>query len=153
MRPIDITEVRRLYTYEPDTGELICNTARNQMPKGSSACVNHQRGYLMVKVGKHYMLAHRVIWAIHYGEQPPAEIDHKNRDKKDNRINNLRAATAVENKQNSVGKGYSRLRSGRYQARVKLGGRLISCGTYDTPEEAHAAYINKKKELHSSFVE
>ena len=150
---IDIKEVRRLYTYEPETGKLICNTDRRKMPKGSDPCRNHARGYLMVKVGDKYILAHRVIWAIHYGEQPPTEIDHKNRNKRDNRISNLRGATRSENVRNSMGKGYSVMRNGRYQAAVKLNGKRIAIGTYDTPEEAHAAYINKKKELHSSFVE
>jgi hypothetical protein len=43
--------------------------------------------------------AHRVAWAIHFGEWPKF-IDHINGDKTDNRIENLRAVSFVENTRN-----------------------------------------------------
>lgn len=49
--------------------------------------------------GKTY-LAHRVIWAFHYGEWPDEQIDHINHDRKDNRIENLRLAPHAENMKN-----------------------------------------------------
>ena len=152
-RDIDIEEARRLFEYNPDTGELTSKTHRRNMPKGTVVVSTTPYGYLRARVSGRLLLGHRLAWAIHYGEQPPAVIDHKNRDKKDNRIDNLRACSQAQNVQNSTGRGYSVMSNGKYQAAVKLNGKRIAIGTYDTPEEANAAYLNKKKELHSSFVE
>jgi hypothetical protein len=49
--------------------------------------------------GKKY-LAHRVVWAIVYGEYPRFFIDHINGDRSDNRIANLRDVTQQENQRN-----------------------------------------------------
>ena len=45
--------------------------------------------------------AHRLIWVWHYGNIPDnIQIDHIDRNKKNNRIENLRLVTALENRQN-----------------------------------------------------
>jgi hypothetical protein len=49
--------------------------------------------------GREYK-AHRVIWAIVNGEWPKGEIDHINGIKCDNRIENLRLVTPMENQRN-----------------------------------------------------
>lgn len=47
--------------------------------------------------------AHRLIWIYHYNEQPK-ELDHINRNKSDNRIENLRLVTRSENLHNATAK-------------------------------------------------
>ena len=54
-------------------------------------------GYLKVKVKKKALLVHRVVWLLNHGDFPRLEIDHINRNKTDNRIENLREATRWEN--------------------------------------------------------
>jgi hypothetical protein len=39
-------------------------------------------------------------------------------------------------------------RTGRYRATIKAEGRRRCLGRYDTPEEASAAYLAAKRELH-----
>lgn len=56
----------------------------------------YNRGYLN---GKNVM-AHRAAWFLVYGEWP-AQIDHINGDRQDNRIENLRAVTNKENSRNA----------------------------------------------------
>ena len=58
-------------------------------------------GYRYVSVdGKSYLL-HRVIWLWNYGYFPENDIDHINRDKEDNRIENLREVSRQCNCRNS----------------------------------------------------
>lgn len=58
-------------------------------------------GYLIIKIkGKQYK-AHRLAWFLYYGRFPQKEIDHINRKRTDNRIENLRESTRMENVQNT----------------------------------------------------
>lgn len=50
-------------------------------------------GYLIIKIKTHQFKAHRVIWVLFNGEFPEGELDHINRIRDDNRIENLRKAT------------------------------------------------------------
>lgn len=66
---------------------------------GSVAGRFTSRGYLQVHFdGKTYM-GHRIIFLLHHGYLPE-QVDHINGDTKDNRIENLRAASASQNGQN-----------------------------------------------------
>ena len=90
------------------------------------------------------------------------EIDHINKDPTDDRLENLRWSTRSENlhntrvhKDNMVGfKGVSikpGKRNKRYAARIYHEGRHIRLGNFYTPEEAHAVYLAKARELHGEF--
>ena len=90
------------------------------------------------------------------------EVDHKNGDHTDDRLENLRWATRSENTQNTrvhkdnvVGfKGVSikpGIRNKRYSARIYHEGKTIRLGNFYTPQEAHAVYIAKAKELHGEY--
>lgn len=57
-------------------------------------------GYLIIKVKGKQFKAHRIVWLLNYGELPNGEIDHINRNKTDNRIENLRIATREIQNQN-----------------------------------------------------
>lgn len=59
------------------------------------------RGYIQVRKGRDKFMAHRIIWAMHYGEWPKYGIDHINGDKLDNRIENMRETTQFENSKNA----------------------------------------------------
>lgn len=48
------------------------------------------KGYLTVKIEGHMELIHRIIYAMHHDYMPENFLDHINRDRKDNRISNLR---------------------------------------------------------------
>lgn len=111
------------------------------------------KGYYAIRIANTTINAHRLVWAMHYQEEPPAVIDHINRDKTDNRIENLRALTHLENVQNWRGKGYSvDKRSGKYQAAISINGKVKWLGYYGTASEAEAAYLKAKAELHPSYA-
>ena len=88
-----------------------------------------------------------MAWLYVYGEEPPEFLDHKDGDKANNRIENLRPADRSQpseqrpSTRNTSGfKGVSPSKRGqRYNA------KKIHLGTYDTPQEAHATYLSAAK--------
>jgi hypothetical protein len=104
------------------------------------------QGYLGGRIHNKNFFAHRVIWALQYGEWPDRDIDHINGDRADNRILNLRLATRAENARNrGANKGTASLYAGvswhgasrKWRARATIEGRRVSLGLF--PREADAA--------------
>lgn len=112
----------------------------------------------MVYRGKSYK-AHRLAWLYMHGELPDKSIDHINGLKTDNRIANLRLATNAQQKQNrprnlnnsSGYKGVARAET-KWRARINANGRHYYLGRFDTPEDAHNAYVAAAHRLHGEFA-
>lgn len=87
-------------------------------------------------------------------------VDHRNRDKRDNRRSNLRECTLAENSRNSRlavnntsgAKGVTRTPTGAWRARIWFQRREIHIGTYPTRDAAQQAYDKKARELHGAFA-
>ena len=138
-----LERVRELFSYNPHSGELL---------RGGKKCgYRNPKGYLLVSIDGSDFMAHRVIWLIHYGEDPCLGIDHKDRDKSNNSIKNLRLATKKQNCRNTNAKGYN-LTKGRYQARIMVDGKMHNIGLYKTEQEASDAYQSVKQVLHADFA-
>lgn len=148
---IDHATLKQVLDYDPSTGAFTWLVRRRSTrPVGTLAGYVHPvQGRLFIYVmGKNY-IASRLAWYWMTGEWPDGEIDHKDRNPLNNRWDNLRRATKSQNganrgirPDNSVGlKGVKRCR-GKYQGRIRVHGKEIHLGTYDTPDEAHAAYVN-----------
>jgi len=87
---------RLLFNYDPETGILTrrINRSGNNGKAGEVAgTLSPDSGYLMVRVGKKSRPVHRVIWIWYHGYDPENQIDHRNRDRLDNSISNLREAS------------------------------------------------------------
>jgi len=109
-------------------------------------------GYLQVSIfGKKYYV-HRLIYVYNNGEIPRnMVIDHKDQDKLNNNISNLRCITHGQNGQNWNPKGYTYTR-GKYWARITVNKKKISLGRFETKQEASDAYYAAKKIHHISQV-
>jgi hypothetical protein len=106
--------------------------------------------------GRH-ILAHRIAWVLMTGAWPEHEIDHRDGDGLNNRWLNLRPATSLQNQQNRVlsTRGVSGLHgvtwhaaARKWRARITVNYHQHLIGYFDTPEEAHAAYLEAKARLH-----
>lgn len=134
------------YTYNPITGEVISRFGN--VIKGKS-----NKGYIFIQLRddnkKSFLLAHQFAWYVTYGEIVNC-LDHINGVKDDNRISNLRSVTYQQNQHNrTTAKGYSWYkRDNKWQAHIRLNGKLKNLGKFNTEEEARQAYLQAKEKYH-----
>lgn len=151
--------LRELLDYDPVNGTFTWRVNRNGVRIGDRAgSLVDSRGYLRVGIDGREYSAHRLAWLYVHGEWPTQVIDHCNGDPSDNRIENLRDVSQQVNVQNQhrarstnkCGLLGVRRQGKRWYARIMTNGRERHIGTFDTPEEAHAAYLAVKAVLHVS---
>ena len=82
-----------------DDGLLYWKELTGKRKPGPVGFVN-SGGYLCIRYKGDNYKVHRIIWAMHHGDTN-LQIDHINRCRSDNRIENLRAVTPSANKFNS----------------------------------------------------
>jgi hypothetical protein len=108
-----------------------------------------KHGYISIGLDGRRLYAHRVIWKMVTGEEPPA-IDHRDGDGLNNRWDNLRRATQSENLRNAntgfaslyglpKGVTFDKAR-GLFIAQISVNNRCKHLGRFGTVEEAAAAY-------------
>lgn len=147
------SRLRELLDYDPGTGLVVSRKTGRTI--GAPAGIG---GRLQVQVDGINVYVHRMAWAYVHDQWPEQQIDHINGDPVDNRIANLRLATNAENTQNKsrprrdnvsglLGVGFDK-RTNRWRARIMCAGKSHHLGFYGTAEEAHAAYLRAKRELH-----
>ena len=99
----------------------------------------HCAGYRMGRVFDKGILAHRAAWAVHYGAWPQGEIDHINRIRHDNRIENLRDVSRSINALNRNGGVSYETRRKHWVAYSGRAGKRTYLGSFPTEKEAQAA--------------
>ena len=105
------------------------------------------------------LLVNRLAWLYVHGNWP-AEIDHRNGLRDDNRLSNLREVSRTLNNRNRHGArkdsgtgligAYRSSRPGKFRSGIHLDSGWKSLGTFDTPEAAHRAYMCAKAERDSA---
>ena len=113
--------------------------------------VHKSTGYRRVSINNKNYLYHRVVyflhnenWKIHDNSRDNL-IDHIDRDKLNNNIENLRVVTNQQNAWNQNRKGYTfNKRDGKYMARIKVDGKKKHLGCFENEDDARNAYLNAK---------
>lgn len=147
---------RELFDYDAETGVLLRKVRERRNKKNCDCVTLRPDGYFVTWADGTLYRTHRLAWLIVHGRWPAAQLDHINGDRADNRLQNLREASDAENLQNlhSAHKDSSTKLLGvtknhrRWMAMISLQGSRNYLGTFDTPEEAHAAYLAAKAQLH-----
>jgi hypothetical protein len=126
---------------------------------GDLAGYIRDNGYRYICIDNRQYSAHRLVWLYVYGRWPSRLIDHKNGDKGDNRLFNLREATVSQNLSNgkirsnntSGFKGVTKCKS-CWKAQITHNSQVIYLGLFPTRERAHEAYINTANKLQGEFA-
>lgn len=162
---LSLRRLRQVLDYDPETGVFTWVKTLGPMCKarGRPGCIK-KHGYRKITIdGRSYPASH-LAWFHFYGVAPETVVDHKNLDKADDRIENLRLATATENALNrprssanttgfkGVAKYNERYTRAKYRAQIRHNGKRIFLGLFHTPEEAYEAYCKAAKELHGEFA-
>lgn len=107
----------------------------------------------LYKNGKQSLeLLHRLLYKVFIGNIPEKMyVDHIDRNKLNNNLENLRLVTNSQNTINSDkiinAKGYSKLKNG-YRANITINGKTIYLGYFKSEEDAHNAYLAAKEKFH-----
>ncbi len=148
--------LRELLDYDQETGIFTWKIPRGAFKIGDASGSLKAAGYIYIGIDFESYLAHRLAWLHVHGEWPQNQIDHINGNRSDNRISNLRDVSTSENQQNQRrAKRNNKLGflgvsayGNKFGARINIPGRVINIGCFDTPEEAHAAYLAEKRKIH-----
>lgn len=155
---LDFSCVSNLLKYCPETGNLTWLKDVARLAKaGQLAGIQRDDGYKRLKFLGKAVYAHRIAWLLFYGKPCDKEIDHINGDRGDNRIDNLRMCSKVENAQNRrrsiLNKsGYDGVNfqksNKKWRARISYNGNRICLGLFDSAELANTARTEAKRNLH-----
>ncbi|QWY83223.1 HNH endonuclease protein [Rhizobium phage RHph_X2_25] len=162
MAALTFEQANELLQYESDTGKLFwlprparMFTSTSHWKRWNTRFANkeafvtrHGEGYRMGVVLGHKCLAHRIIWLLCHGAWPLGQIDHINGDRTDNRIANLRDVSNAENMRNTSRRSdntsgvtgvYLNREMKKWAADIRVDGRTISLGLFETINEAATA--------------
>lgn len=159
---MDIDIVLRFVEYCPRTGEVRWKqTHSRKAVKGEIADYRATTGYRVVYLQGRWLYSHRIAWASAWGKWPPGVIDHINGDPGDNRWGNIRLANRSQNQANHKrrcdsssgikGVGWNKQQN-KWQATVKLYGKVHHGGFFDTIESAGEAVKKLRLKVHGQFT-
>lgn len=132
--------LKQLLNYNAKTGDFYWLESRGTVKAGTKAgSLDRTSGYHRIRIDKRNYFSHRIAWIYSYGDIPSdMEIDHKDRNKLNNRLSNLRVVTASDNqknvglnKNNTSGlSGISFYRNSRYRVTIGSNGVSHYLGTF-----------------------
>lgn len=155
-----LDDLKTCMDYNPSTGIFtwIKKTNRRVVvgaPAGTSS--SSRKGRVVIYLNKTRCFASRLAWLYVHGVWPTGQIDHIDGNPANDRISNLRDVSPLGNSQN-IRKANSRSSSGllgatkskrdKWTSHIKVNGRALYLGRFDTPEEAHLAYVEAKRVYH-----
>ena len=147
-------------TYNHKSGLFYWNYTKRRITKGELAGSDIGNGYIGIQINKKRYLAHRLAWLYMTGTFPEKCIDHINHITDDNRWENLREVTVIENQQNAskrvdnksgvTGVIWSK-RDNRWTAQITVDKKRVHLGSF--VEFSEAVNARKNAEVLYGFHE
>jgi len=132
------SRLKDLLDYDPDTGIFLWKVSTAQRIKvGDVAGCVSKKGYIHIKIDNKSYRAHRLAWLDYYGYFPERGLDHKDRTRHHNWIDNLREVGQQCNVRNTGNlsnntsgvKGiFLNKKAHKWRASIKLNGKLSHLG-------------------------
>lgn len=147
-----VERVRELFDYRPDTGDILWRVTRGTRKAGARAGNLKADGYRRIRFDGNSWPEHRLAWLHFYGEWPAEYLDHRDLNRSNNKIDNLRECSHSLNTHNrakfqSNTSGFKCVEKRKGRDRWVAGffhnGRRVNLGTFASPQEAHKAYCEK----------
>jgi hypothetical protein len=157
---IEQKRLLQVLNYDPATGVFTWKAkASKKCVIGRAAGCSTPAGYIRITIDGVPHMAHRLAWQFVHGTEAPSLIDHRNRVRSDNRIENLRLASDAQNAHNAVWgrpnkeghRGiYWNKRLCKWVATIRDGsGKRQHLGCFDDSTMGGQAYAEAKLRRHS----
>lgn len=150
------TKMKEYLEYNSDTGFFYWKKNKISAKAGTKAGTIKKNKYKEIRFNMIKYQYHRLAWLFYYNEYPMLSIDHIDGDPSNNKINNLRTASHKQNMQNRTKASISSKtgflgvvpKGSKFIAQISNNYKVIKIGIFESPELAHTAYLNKKREIH-----
>jgi hypothetical protein len=127
---------------------------------GKEAGTKSVYGYWVIRIKYRQYRRGRLAFLFTHGRWPKPFVDHIDRNRLNDRPENLRECTRSQNMWNQRRRGPGKRNpkmgvcfiQGRYQAQIQQYGKRIYLGRFETPEQAGEAYQAKRLELFGEFA-
>lgn len=154
--------LHQLLNYDPATGIFTWRnivSSRTRVNVGDQAGTISEEGYLVIGINRCQYRAHRLAWIYMNGCLPRHQIDHKDKDKTNNKWSNLREATHSQNQMNKRTtrktpglKGTTFNPKRGWIAQIRKDKKTINLGVFKTTEQAHQRYLEAAASLFGEFA-
>ncbi len=155
-----LQDIHDNFCYNPANG-LITNKVKRSSTalEGEIAGTTKKDGHIEIKHKRRLYQATHIIWVLYYNKWPDYLIDHIDRNRSNNRIDNLREATLVQNSHNRTkytsnttgAKGVS-IKDGKFIAYINVNRKRIYLGDFLSFSDAIMAYNTAAKKYHKEFA-
>lgn len=164
MTELTAERLRQVVRYEPETGYFYWRVKpphSRVVVGGRAGFRDRTRGYWLMSVGHVSYLGHRLAWLYVHGQWPSKQIDHKNRDRADNRLCNLREADFSQQQANRLPLGKFGVKGVCYRPKntrrpwvafIQIKERYTYLGCFAKQEDAAAAYKAAAEKHHGEFA-
>lgn len=150
-------ELWNMFSYDEVLGVLRWKVPRRSINVGDIAGCVGKDGYTQIQINGIFYLAHRLIYQYHKGDLGQyKQIDHYDKNPRNNKFDNLRLATHSQNQRNTP--VYANSKSGikgviweaereKYRAQIKVTRKVENLGRFTNKFDAYEVYRQRCLEV------